>query len=645
MAIWFLTAVSRLNGVKHMLIKKHAAILFSTLVLLPLCLPVHASLEDRQSTSSSSNKSLLKVWDSFLRSKNNSDQVIIRSSSDELTLAQLNRQSLRLGKHLQVRLGTGKRVAVLMPSSPKLLVVLLGILRAGLVPVIIPADGNSEELFHSLGQKLVLSRPAMLISGYEYSDLIRQGLLEAHAQESSHEKLIDFYRLPLLLSSNENTDQSSSGHPAWLSWLMAKFSNMMFRNSLNSFDLETALRWGEEDLLETGTFQQDETALILFSASKAGSPKAITITHRNLQSNEELVAGILKSYPELSVDSPSMWMPVSMTDPFGLAVTLRVLPLLQGTLHVAANHQTSKELISSLEKSKPHVIFAMEGVLKHLLLYKSASTRKALGDRLKFILLGGSVTSPLTRKAVRGVFGIELTESYWFAGSTMPIALEVKPGEGLSLLSEKGVWIVPPQGTGDALSYHEPLPDTEGQIHISGDYVCPGYLDDESTKRACYIDSSGKRWLATGDWGLITGNGNLKVKGRMLDQRDLDAEATSAEIISTVVSQLKSTERGILNSPKNDHASLRVHPKVGDLPLTGGATAKSARKANVLVFHTGLMHCIDKAVPRHYPMDRQKSEIGGELIKAATILDSSPNEVLPLEEQARAVHNFSSNTK
>jgi long-chain acyl-CoA synthetase len=73
-------------------------------------------------------------------------RVAIRFEGQETTYAGLARESGRLGAALRARCDPGDRVGVMLPNRPEFLVAVLGIARAGLVSVPVPAGSTPREV-------------------------------------------------------------------------------------------------------------------------------------------------------------------------------------------------------------------------------------------------------------------------------------------------------------------------------------------------------------------------------------------------------------------------------------------------------------------------------------------------------------------
>jgi acyl-CoA synthetase (AMP-forming)/AMP-acid ligase II len=83
-------------------------------------------------------------------------------------------------------------------------------------------------------------------------------------------------------------------------------------------------------------------------------------------------------------------------------------------------------------------------------------------------------------------------------------------------------------GDGRALS-----PGEEGEIHVRGAVVTPGYLDDRRAGR----DSLRQGWLATGDFGAWDPEGRLLVLDRRVDRIVTGGESLSPAEIERVLAR------------------------------------------------------------------------------------------------------------
>lgn len=259
----------------------------------------------------------------------------------------------------------------------------------------------------------------------------------------------------------------------------------------------------------------DDTAEIVFTSGTTGSPKGVTLTHRNIVSN---VRGVLAMFPSRPLRLVSL-LPLShmLEQTVGLYA-----PLAMGSaIHYPGTRRPSA-LLKAMRRTRvttmvlvPQVLEMMFSEFELVALQKArrrwvaahriapllpmslrralfAVVHRQLGGRLAHMMCGGAalergVAAAWERLGVRVIEGYGTTEcapvvsghTYWdrcrgSVGSPLP-------GVGVSL-------------------------SPDGEILVRGPNVFRGYWDDDRATRAAF-DSAG--WYRTGDLGSWDDHGHL----------------------------------------------------------------------------------------------------------------------------------------
>jgi long-chain acyl-CoA synthetase len=163
------------------------------------------------------------------------------------------------------------------------------------------------------------------------------------------------------------------------------------------------------------------------------------------------------------------------------------------------------------------VIDILVGILPFLLLYPVRALgnvlvfnkiKARLGGKFRFTVSGGGALPPFVDKFFQAV-GVLLLEGYGLTETTPVISIRLQhhPVSGTigPLLDELSMRIVDPE-TG-----HEVGPGKKGVIYIKGPNVMKGYYK-RPDKTAEVLSPDG--WLNTGDLGMVTHRGELRIIGR-----------------------------------------------------------------------------------------------------------------------------------
>ena len=504
------------------------------------------------------DKSLVTRWDEFLSTQASRDRIILSGLKKELTVKEVDNESRNIAAYLQhqFRDSANKHVAVMMPSSPELYVTLLGIFRAGFVPVVVLTAGEKEHLANKLGQQLYTSKPAVLIGMNTHASVMQQGIKEAErlsAEEPSQTGIsYSFSDLPVITSGLFDSDESTGLGAAATRVVVSMAARAVGRTQAppeNSVSLKKVIDAGKALKYQPVESNPEDTALMQFTSGTTGNPKAIKISYGELEANLLQVADILSSRFE-DIEEPSMWQPLPMTHAFGMMVSLGLPPVLNASVHLVTNPKDKNELLSTLEKSKPDAMFGVDKLLAGLSTHTKGESQAAMGRKVpSLILAGASKIKQSTRDSVKDTFGIDITEGYGMSESTVGIAIELEPGKGMVPLP----WIdliiakIPEdndsrlEGT-DLRKYEQPAGE-EGELFVSGPNISSGYFDNEEATKATFItDIYGQKWLRTGDLVIQNSDGYLSISGRTKEVIIVSGQNVNPEKLEGIVQKLEGVE-------------------------------------------------------------------------------------------------------
>ena len=244
----------------------------------------------------------------------------------------------------------------------------------------------------------------------------------------------------------------------------------------------------------------DEVSVILFTSGSEKNPKAVQLTHANINSNLE---GILNHFDLGSEDLYASVLPLFHV--FGLTTTFW-LPMLTGASLVAIpNPLEYKTVASEIKRLSATAITATPTF------FNGYNLRSEEGDlsSIKTAVSGGDKLSPAIKNSFYERHGVELLEGYGTTETAPVISSnsprDHKPGSIGKKLSNVDIKII------DLDTEEELPPNKVGKIMVKGGNVMKGYLYDmEETSLRIH-----RGWYDTGDMGLIDDDGFIWHKGRL----------------------------------------------------------------------------------------------------------------------------------
>ena len=348
---------------------------------------------------------------------------------------------------------TGQRLAVLMPNSPMMLAVMYATWRLG--GVFCPLNEKTGEI--SLIKTLELLKPFAVV----ISDNVK----------------------PELEDALKNAGRSC------------------VRLNPESFS-------GDEKI--TGTLQPsdeyDKTLAVIFSTSgTTGDPKAVPLTHANLEDN---CRACLEHVPDLR-PGDSLLNVLPNFHAFGFTICC-VLPfILDATQVQLASFMPPSNAIKAIEEAKPNVLLLVPTMLGFTASYLERQGKKLSG--IKLLIAGGDRYNTKMDDRVTAAFGVPVIEGYGITECSPVLAVnptpEVRklgtvgpalPRFELQLRSESGEMLTIPG---------------EGVLWTRGPSVTSGYYHAPEINHERFVDG----WFNTGDYVQIDEDGYIKILDRVTD--------------------------------------------------------------------------------------------------------------------------------
>ena len=295
-----------------------------------------------------------------------------------------------------------------------------------------------------------------------------------------------------------------------------------------------------------------DAAAYIHSGGTTGEPKTAVISAKALNALEEAVVTSVHPDPATIPADGAMLMMLPLFHGFGLGIAAHTVAC---RIRVVMEPRFIPG--EAARMIKKHRVTHLAGVPS---MYRKLCAERSFGGKalknLSRVFCGGDVLSPEVKRA----FDSRIAA----AGGTAEIL------EGYGLTETASVVTVNPAGKTKPRSQGRPLngnlvritdgnkilPAGEtGEIEISAVSLMSGYLgDDDATARAIYTDSSGRRWLKTGDTGRLDPDGylyfserakrSLKIAAINIFPSEIEAVAATVKGVSGACAARKSDRNG-----------------------------------------------------------------------------------------------------
>ena len=243
----------------------------------------------------------------------------------------------------------------------------------------------------------------------------------------------------------------------------------------------------------------DEVSVILYTSGTTGEPKGVVLTHDHLTTNsEDWIAVLGNLIPETKIDL--LWLPMSHIFGWG---ELGLGNALEFTTYLT----THLDVLNHLQKVKPTIFMSVPAYWEKLYLEaKRSSPLKAqqlsrlhelTGGRLKFCLSGGAGLKK------------EAKEFFYAAG------LFIIEGYGLTECSP--TLTMNRKDDFDFESVGKPFPRVQLKLAQDGEILAKGanvFKEYYKNPQATSVSFDQEGWFKTGDLGIWTEQGFLKITGR-----------------------------------------------------------------------------------------------------------------------------------
>lgn len=405
----------------------------------------------------------------------------------EWTFAQLNEAAGFFAVWLQQHsIHGGDRVGVLLPNCPEYLIALNGIWKAGAVAVAMSPLSTQEDV----ARQCELTNTRLLVSLDLFDSLVPSAIDRVHV--TLHPYLSTFTKWGYSLKL----------------WTQGKHSE--------ATDFWSAVEGGKEaDLIPVERLPAADPAYILSTGGTTGSPKAVTLSHRNLVANAwQQMHWLAQTYSAPSASAPecmgreSMLAVLPFFHSYGMSTMMTTGCALGAKLIVLPRFNVRKTL-ACIEEHQPTVFHTVPAMLSAL--NEELRSRPRDLESIKWVISGGAPL-PLPVATEFGAHtGAQVVEGYGLSEAS-PVT-HVGPLNGTNQLGTIGL----PLPDTDCRIVGEDGKDVEdgdiGELLIRGPQVMLGYWRNPEATRAVIRDG----WLHTGDLARCVGGGFYQIVDRKKD--------------------------------------------------------------------------------------------------------------------------------
>lgn len=411
----------------------------------------------------------------------------------DLDYRQLDRKADAIAAWLQHQgLPQGSRIALMMPNVMPYMVVLLGILRAGMVAVNINPLYTRRELEHQLGDS---GAQAIFV-------------LENFASTLAAVPLAGRPSRVVLVTAGDML--------GWKGWAV-NFALRHIKKAIPRYRLPGAVRFsgalarGAAQPFQRPDIGMDDVALLQYTGGTTGVPKGAMLTHRNLVANVLQVQAVAR--PALGAVAGT---PLNVLGALPLyhifALTLcGLFTVHTGMCNVLVPNPRDLASILRAWRRDPINIFPGVNTLFNSLINSEGFAALDFSG-LRLCLGGGSAVLRPVAEKWQAVTGVPLIEGYGLS-ETSPV-VSANPTDAADYSGDIGF---PVPATEVMLLDHQgrEVPRGEpGELAVRGPQVMPGYWQRPDETRQAFSDLG---FFKTGDIAIMSPEGRLRIVDRKKD--------------------------------------------------------------------------------------------------------------------------------
>jgi long-chain acyl-CoA synthetase len=419
-------------------------------------------------------------------------QPAFESFGVRITYAELDRLSRDFAAYLQssLRLQRGDRVAVMMPNVLQYPIAVFGILRAGLIVVSVNPLYTARELEHQLRDSG--ARAIVIYEGAAHTlQTILPNTSVRHVMVASIGDMLGLVKGTLI------------------NFVLRKLKKMVPRWSIGgAVRFPQALAAGARLRFEPVAVGADDLAFLQYTGGTTGVSKGAMLYHRHILAN---VQQVLTYFGERMREGKEVAIaPLPFYHILALVMNCMAFVRLGGRQVLIANPRDIPALVKTLAKSRFSFFVGVNTLFNALI--NNPDFARVDFSNLRFAAGGGAPLQMAVAARWKQLTGRVMSEGYGLTETSG--AVSVNPPD---IQEHTGTTGFPIPGTEVEIrnDANQPLPQGEtGQVFVRGPQVMAGYWQrPEDTAKVIGPDE----FFATGDVGLITPEGYLKIVDRVKD--------------------------------------------------------------------------------------------------------------------------------
>jgi fatty-acyl-CoA synthase len=377
----------------------------------------------------------------------------------------------------------GDRVCLWVPNCPEFVFVELGVTLIGAVFVPIQSRYGATEL----GNILDRAEPIVLIYQSRFLQLDLDAILERVGPD------IDGGTMARLPSLRHVVSLDGSRHGGVESW---------------STFLARAGEISEQRLDDVmAQVEPNDAAVCIFTSGTTGMPKGAMLSHAAILATEQSVGEIMHIAPDervlYSAPLPSV---------FGCCNALVASWSHDACLVVLPTFEAGEALVT-IERERCNVIYGVPTM--YLMLLNHPEFKPARTASLRSGIVGGAPCPPQLADAIIGQLGVRDLVSGYGMSETCAVITLTRIGDSVETVTGSVGRPLPGVEVRicDPASPTVLASETAGEICVRGSNLMLGYFGGRDGLTKPFTDG----WFRTGDLGVIGGDGNVRITGRVSD--------------------------------------------------------------------------------------------------------------------------------
>ena len=434
------------------------------------------------------------LFSKLLETKNNiKNKVIITDfNQTDITYNKLIIGSIILGKKISKQTKEEKKIGLLLPNISAAMVTFFALQLIGKIPAILNFSNGTDRLLGSIQNSRLK---------YIYSSK----LFIKKAKLGKFIKLAEEKNIKIIYLEDLKSEIST------LNKITAVFKSNFITKYLKKINKTTA----------------DDIAIILFTSGSEGNPKAVALTHRNINSNIAQLKSIIDFNPS---DKAFNAMPIFHS--FGLVIG-SILPIFSGIktyLYPSPIHYN--KIPNLVYNFSATITFGTNYFLKK---YSEFADNLDFSS-VRYIFAGAEKITSDTKNIYFEKFGVRILEGYGATETSPVVCLNTPRSNKFNTIGQ----ILP------RITYKiEKIKNISegGSLLVKADNVMKGYLDLKNPERV----KEREEYYNMGDVVRIDEDGHLIITGRIKRFIKIAGEMVSLNLIESYIRKI---------SPNNNHAVI-----------------------------------------------------------------------------------------